>query len=458
MSHFRGNLRLIESKFEEPASLDTAPFGMWREACLTPQKLDLLRLLMSLVLFLLGITAPVSAVSAQGNEPPDQDYVYTVQPGDTLVLVALRYDLSLMDIVLTNHLSNLNLIFPGQKLILPGVDVQPEISSPSINPTHIVRPGETLFAIATAYGISMDAIVQANHLTNPDFIQVGQGLQIPVGQAPTSQPLPPPFLAIELSEPIIFQGRTLVIRVKLAEVAMLSGNFEERSLFFNDDGTGQFWSITAIHALTEPNVYPLTITATLPNGTQVTTLQQVTVIEGPYGLEDIQLDGSRGDLLDPELIRVEQEKLDHLWSQLSPRPRWAGPFWYPVETSSLRITSYFGTRRSYNGSQEISFHSGTDFGSDIGTPIYAAAAGRVVLADKLVVRGNAVLIDHGLGLFSGYWHMNQLVVVEGQEVKPGDLIGYLGETGLVTGPHLHWEMRLNGIAVEPLQWIQQTIP
>ena len=94
----------------------------------------------------------------------------------------------------------------------------------------------------------------------------------------------------------------------------------------------------------------------------------------------------------------------------------------------------------------------------MGTPIYAPAAGTVVLAEKLAVRGNVVLIDHGLGLFSGYWHQNQLAVVVGQEVKAGDLIGFSGDTGLVTGPHLHWEIRLNGIAVEPLQWVQQSIP
>jgi murein DD-endopeptidase MepM/ murein hydrolase activator NlpD len=68
------------------------------------------------------------------------------------------------------------------------------------------------------------------------------------------------------------------------------------------------------------------------------------------------------------------------------------------------------------------------------------------------------LLDHGVGLFSGYWHLNQITVIEGQEVQQGELIGYLGNTGLVTGPHLHWEMRLNGIAVEPLQWVQQAIP
>jgi murein DD-endopeptidase MepM/ murein hydrolase activator NlpD len=105
-----------------------------------------------------------------------------------------------------------------------------------------------------------------------------------------------------------------------------------------------------------------------------------------------------------------------------------------------------------------SFHTGTDFGGGIGTPIFAPAAGRVVLAEKLTVRGNAVLIDHGLGLFSGYWHQSQLTVAVGQEIRQGDLIGFIGETGLVTGPHLHWEMRLNGIALEPLQWVQQTIP
>jgi murein DD-endopeptidase MepM/ murein hydrolase activator NlpD len=134
------------------------------------------------------------------------------------------------------------------------------------------------------------------------------------------------------------------------------------------------------------------------------------------------------------------------------------PFRYPITFDSLRITSNFGTRRSYNSNLVDTFHSGTDFGGDIGTPIYAPAAGSVVLAERLAVRGNAVLIDHGLGLFTGYWHQTRLAVAVGQEVKPGDLIGFLGDTGMVTGPHLHWEMRLNGIAVEPLQWVQQTIP
>ena len=89
---------------------------------------------------------------------------------------------------------------------------------------------------------------------------------------------------------------------------------------------------------------------------------------------------------------------------------------------------------------------------------FAPAAGTVVLANGLNVRGNAVLIDHGMGLFSGYWHQSQIAVQVGDELSAGDLIGYIGDTGLVTGPHLHWEIRLGGIAVEPLQWVQESIP
>ena len=144
------------------------------------------------------------------------------------------------------------------------------------------------------------------------------------------------------------------------------------------------------------------------------------------------------------------------WSRVGPRPLWEGPFGQPVSDS--RITSPFGTRRSYNNGPVDGFHGGTDFGAGSDAPIYAPAAGRVVLAEELGVRGKAVLIDHGLGVFSGYWHQSQLAVRMGQTVQRGDLIGYVGDTGLVTGAHLHWEIRVGGIAVDPMQWTQAAIP
>jgi len=409
------------------------------------------------------------AAMAAPYRQEEDNFVYTVQPGDTLSLIALKHNLPLADIIVTNKITNPNLIFPGQQLTLPGLPPAPvpatetlppatAATTPGVDQTHTVQPGETLFAIATTYGVSIGAIVLANELPNPDVIQVGQTLLIPGGPLPTPEPLTPPFASIELSEPVIIQGRTLAVKVTLVETATLSGMFEGRPLFFAGNGSTRQWSIIAIHALTEPTDYPIEITATRPDGTTSTVYETVTVINGPYGTEDIQLDDQTSELLDADLIRTEQEKLANLWSQVSFQPRWEGPFRYPVDPSAPRITSTYGTRRSYNGGPATSFHGGTDFGGGEGVPIYAPAAGTVVLAEPLTVRGNAVLIDHGMGLFSGYWHNTQLVVTEGQQVQAGDLISYMGSTGLVTGPHLHWEMRLQGIAVEPLQWVEDTIP
>lgn len=416
---------------------------------------------LTLILFLLGNS--VNLTSAQeGVRRELKSFVYIVQPGDTLIAIAVRNNISLADIALANSLSDFDLIFPGQQLILPAIPApntpQPEPAPVGFEQAHIVQAGETLFNIASAYGVSMEAIITANHVANPDLLQTGQSLQIPRGLPAPPEVLPAPFAAIDLSEPTIIQGRTLVVKVKLSAAATLSGNFEKRPLFFIDAGNGQYWSIIAIHALTKPDIYPIKLTATFPDGAQVAIFKDVNIVEGPYRQENIQLDDQRGELLNPALIRVEQERLDSLWSQVFPQPHWTGPFWYPITIDASHITSNFGTRRSYNSNSVDTFHSGTDFGGDIGTPIYAAAAGTIVLAESLAVRGNAVVIDHGLGLYTGYWHQTRLAVTVGQEVKPGDLIGFLGDTGMVTGPHLHWEMRLNGIAVEPLQWVQQTIP
>ncbi|GIK41880.1 MAG: hypothetical protein BroJett011_57130 [Chloroflexota bacterium] len=418
-----------------------------------------IKLLIVLTLMLLGIGISVTpALAQEGKQQEPGTFIYTVQPGDTLAAIALRYNRNIFDIALANNLSNFDLIFPGQQLTLPNISAQITATPQGDGRTHIVRPGDTLFSIANIYRVSPEELVAVNRLANPDLLQVGQTLKIPGGPQPKPENLPAPFTSVELSEPTIIQGRTLVIRVKLSAPATLSGDFENRPIFFNDGGNGQFWGITAIPALAEPKIYPLKLTANLANGSQIIALRNVSVIEGPYGVENIEVDEQREELLDPEIVQMEQAKLDHLWSQISPQPLWQGPFHYPMLPDTLRLTSYFGTRRSYNGSEIASFHTGADFGGDVGAPIYAPAAGKVVLAEKLMIRGNAVVVDHGLGLFSGYWHQNQLAVVVGQEVKPGDLIGFIGDTGLATGPHLHWEMRLNGIAIEPLQWVQQMIP
>src|SRR5205823_12065814 len=98
-------------------------------------------------------------------------------------------------------------------------------------------------------------------------------------------------------------------------------------------------------------------------------------------------------------------------------------------------------------------HSGVDFGAAPGSPATAAAHGRVLLTRRMVQHGNMVSIDHGAGVFTGYCHLSAFAVSEGDEVQAGDLVGYTGATGLVTGPHLHWDVLVGGIHVDGLRWL-----
>jgi murein DD-endopeptidase MepM/ murein hydrolase activator NlpD len=115
--------------------------------------------------------------------------------------------------------------------------------------------------------------------------------------------------------------------------------------------------------------------------------------------------------------------------------------------NSYRITSVFGKKRVYDNGR-VKYHRGTDFGGVIGTKVYAANDGIVRYSGKKKIRGNIVVIDNGSDIFSSYWHLNKSVVKKGDIVKRGEQIGELGTTGLATGPHLHWELRVGMVCVD----------
>jgi murein DD-endopeptidase MepM/ murein hydrolase activator NlpD len=114
----------------------------------------------------------------------------------------------------------------------------------------------------------------------------------------------------------------------------------------------------------------------------------------------------------------------------------------------------YGIARSYNNGPVSSYHHGTDFLGDEGDPVYAAADGVVAFADHLDVRGNTIYIDHGAGLISGYHHLSAINVTAGETVSAGQLIGAIGATGLVTGPHLHWEVIIRGVEIDGKLWLE----
>ena len=134
-------------------------------------------------------------------------------------------------------------------------------------------------------------------------------------------------------------------------------------------------------------------------------------------------------------------------------PRWNGELRIPVD--KFIQTTAFGQGRSINGGPVTGQHSGVDLAADAGTPIHAAAAGRVAWTGAMPIRGNSVLLDHGAGVVTGYHHLLEIDVTPGQIVDAGDVIAKMGSTGFSTGPHLHWEMTIYGVNVDPMTWTKR---
>lgn len=176
------------------------------------------------------------------------------------------------------------------------------------------------------------------------------------------------------------------------------------------------------------------------------------IVDGKYKKETLTVDSRRVTPSKKNLQRIKREKeeIRSIYSSSSDTRRWFGSFKRPLEGDT---TSPYGTRRLFNG-QHRSYHTGTDFRAAVGTPVYAANSGIVRLAKNLFYSGNIVIIDHGMGVFTNYAHLSKIEVVAGQLISRGQQIGLSGASGRVSGPHLHWAVKVNGAYVDPLQFLR----
>ena len=154
-----------------------------------------------------------------------------------------------------------------------------------------------------------------------------------------------------------------------------------------------------------------------------------------------------------ERIALENERIASLIQIVSAR-HWDGVFLTPVAPT---ITSDFGTRTLFNG-QPRAPHLGVDLAGETGTPVKAPSGGRIALADNFYLTGNTLIIDHGQGLYSLLAHLSRFAVDPGADITAGAVVGFVGATGRVTGPHLHWSTRLNGARVNPMSLVELGAP
>lgn len=263
--------------------------------------------------------------------------------------------------------------------------------------------------------------------------------------SPTPEPTPAPA-SIDLSLSQAKQGGFLVVRLLSPPPGL-----EAATVYFAGAGYTMFDAGDRWHRLiglgtsVPAGGYPIEVDG--PSG--VVAAGTLTVTDGGFQYESIDLPPSSTDLLqDQAAIDAERATLNSIYAGFTPHKLWSGAWIMPADGI---ISNAFGLQRSINGGPYYP-HSGTDIANEKGTPLVAAAAGTVVLARAMYLYGNVVVIDHGLGVYTSYNHMDSIAVAEGQSVAQGDYLGAMGETGFVNGPHVHWEAIISGVRTDATLW------
>ena len=247
------------------------------------------------------------------------------------------------------------------------------------------------------------------------------------------------------------QGQVVVVKVPMVEaVTEVRGTFLDRAIpFFREMRSGEpagYLGLVGIDLQDAPGTYELTVA--VKNGEEVKHLSfNVLVTKEKFAVEHLKLPKDKVDLDDKSLARwkMEQEQLRQALAENSALRLWHSNF---VEPVNGKRTGIFGSVRIMNG-QPRNPHNGEDIGAPLGTDVAATNDGVVRLTVDHFFSGRGVIVDHGLGFYSMYFHLSEILVKDGDLVKGGQIIGKVGATGRATGPHLHWGVKLNGARVNP---------
>lgn len=256
-----------------------------------------------------------------------------------------------------------------------------------------------------------------------------------------------------ITEQEVANGKTALLEfVEQKDVTYESVALEQKkyTIFKHPSKSERYYVLIPISYETKPQKKKIEIFYK-ESGVQKTKTVVLDVKDGEYEKETLQVDGSKVTLSPEDKARTEKEYAEamEIYKKATPKTLVSSDFIVPLDS---KITSDFGKARVYNGSLK-SYHGGTDFRAAVGVPIIAANDGKVVLVQDRFYSGQSIVIDHGQGVYTCYFHMSKFHVKESQEVKKGDVIGLSGSSGRVSGPHLHFGVRVGGEQVDPLHFI-----
>jgi len=446
---------------------------------------------------------PMGQVYAQ--ETPEAP-TYVVQPGDTLAIIAARFGVSVNDIISENGIVDANTISVNAELRIPGLDgIHGRLT------TSVVPLGSTYQKILKARQLPEKQFIKLNRITSPAEIVAGVSLLMPeldekeifspyiaVGEnqtalelaialnqnpwslltanqqngswdmlpaeqifAPTipeKEPLHPVsghITGLEITPLPLKQGQTTTVRIQTTQPISITGSLAGHTLNFYQIANGEYVAIQGIYGREEPGLAEFQVNIQGADAAIDGYAQFMLVEAINFGkLANIYVDPI---MIDPTVTEPEEDYLLSIINPITPEQYWDGPF--SALTDEPCINAPYGTSRSYNNGAYYNFHTGVDFGVCAqNLNIYAPAAGTIIYAGPWNVRGNATIIDHGQGVYSGIYHQSEILVTAGDQTSQGALIGQIGNTGRSTGPHLHWDLWVGGVQVDPLEWLNYSFP
>jgi murein DD-endopeptidase MepM/ murein hydrolase activator NlpD len=254
------------------------------------------------------------------------------------------------------------------------------------------------------------------------------------------------------------QGTLLIAEVRSPDtLSAISGKFTDRDIsFWQATGASTLKGVSVWRALLGVDLeqaagdYKLSVTGKSSDGKALACEAPISVRTGKFPTERLKVAPNFVEPNPEQAAKAaeDQKKLRAIYATVTPEKLWTGSFRIPLD--GVKTGGNFGKRRVLNGKSN-SPHSGVDLPSPTGTPVHATQSGRVVLAEELYFAGNTVVIDHGFGIYTLYGHFSEIDAKVGDEVKAGDVIGKVGATGRVTGPHLHWGLEIDHARINAME-------
>ncbi len=265
-------------------------------------------------------------------------------------------------------------------------------------------------------------------------------------------------LEVQLPKDPVLQGDLRSLHVTAPEpLVRLAARFRGMNLPVRP-GEGAYTVLLAVDLEAPTGPHLVEIEAEGMSGARYHLEDRVRIVDGRFPVQHLKLPKAMVDLDVETLDRVRQERavLAAIWRKWKDGPYWWEEFISPLE-ETVGVSSEFGLRRIING-QPRSPHGGIDFGASAGTSVLASNHGVVVYTGEMFFSGNSVILHHGGGLFTMYFHLQKYRVERGQEVAKGEVLGWVGATGRVTGPHLHWGARLQQARFDPRRLLELSLP